>query len=138
VSGMSKAAGQFRRLQARAVSSPKYGLAMILAALGIILLVVQLGTHPDPTARDGDSLYAWATACVVGGAVLMGIGVVALSTWDSRRRFVRGDRREQISRLTKSLEESLSAINAIRAEIEDGQEVLDKLEAETSRQEACG
>jgi hypothetical protein len=43
---------------------------------------------------------------------------------------VRGDRRERISRLTKSLEESLSAINAIRAEIEDGQEVLDKLEAE--------
>ena len=44
--------------------------------------------------------------------------------------FAGGDRREQIRRLTESLNESLVAIHAITAEIDQGQQILVKLERE--------
>ena len=80
-----------------------------------------------PTSTD---LSPWATVGVIVCIAISAVGLAAILEWDRRRKFAGGDRREQIRRLTESLNESLVAINAITAEIDQGQQILVKLERE--------
>lgn len=69
-------------------------------------------------------------------AVITATGAFSIVQWIEHRRFTRGDRRERIRRLTRNLRAAVTAVDALRAEVEQGQEALEVLErrVEVSRE----
>ena len=129
---------RLRQLWATLTSSGWYALGLLLAGVVLVWITRAFGSKPDSITPHTRDLYGWGWALVVLVALLCVLSLVAFSQWDSRRRFMGGDRREQIKRLTTSLDEALNAIDAIRAQIDEDQHALDALESDlAARQEAA-
>jgi ABC-type multidrug transport system fused ATPase/permease subunit len=114
--------------------SPLYGLSLIFISLAFLFPVFHFGKVPNPKSPDGTSLSLWATVSLLILIFLLVIGAIIFSRWDSRRKYASKNRKVNIQKLTKSLEESLSAISAIKNEIQEGDRALKKLESETLTQ----
>ncbi len=85
--------------------------------------------EPDPLAETGESFTPVGAVALIIGIGLIVAGLSAFLTWKERARFRRGDRHVRIERLKKSLTAALTAIAAIRDDIEDGQRQVRELEA---------
>jgi hypothetical protein len=126
-----------RRLWARLLSSGWYGVGFLVAGATLVVLAIVLGYRADPE-ESGEYLHGWWNVAVILGIAMGILGGVVLSEWNDRRRFARGDRRQQIERLTRSLEEAVRAIDAIRHEIDDEHRLLEALERDLdARQQAA-
>jgi hypothetical protein len=97
-------------------SSGRSGAAVagvLAATVATVLGSVKVG--------GGERQYeVWGLLLLIFGPVVLGLSLAAISEWDSRRRFVRGDRQAQIRRLSKALQEAVRTINTISEEIESG------------------
>ena len=125
---------RIKNVYGRIVSRPHFSLGIGGISLVGIVLLLSFAQTPDPQAESGTSLKGWAQALTVLLIFLFIISVFIYDKWNSRQKYARGDHRARLKRLTNALSESLNAIDAIRAEIEEGNEALERLKLETKTQ----
>lgn len=79
--------------------------------------------------ETGDPSYAWQTPVILASAVVLAFGVV-IGT--SRRPLPDSpdERREKIDKLSESLQDALHIIEHIRSEVEEGERLVSRLEAD--------
>lgn len=117
------------------------GLAIFLGVATMMSAFI-LGSHDRPllvpkvingnttTTQSFDTW--WLLPAVLLGALLLGIGVAALVTWDSRRRFRDSTSRTlKIERPSAALAEALVVIQQVKVEVETGKRVMAELERDT-------
>lgn len=88
-----------------------------------------------PAESPGSGPPEWAQVVLVISVVLLAGGAVVHADTSKRRRMLSGDRAARIHDLTRSLEDALSMIAAIRAEVEEGEAALRDLQARSEYQQ---
>lgn len=109
----------------------RYGAFLCGVGLISVTIAIRYGQVRRP-GPDNDNLAGWALALALTGIASLIVGVLAVSSWGEERRFRGGDRKEVIRRLTENLKHALTAIEAIRFEVEEGERTLSEIEARVS------